>query len=384
MRWSAKVFSIRGIDVRVHATFLLIVLLGAWQWSERSGAVGAMFGATFMLALFGCVFLHELGHSIAAQHLGLRVKEIMLLPIGGVATLQGRPRTPRQQIAIALAGPAVNVVLADTFAFALWLTGSFPTTLAQLSTLATTPSLSGLLLLLTTGNATLAVFNLLPIFPLDGGRVLKAALEMRWGVARGTAWAATVGQVASIGLLGYAVVSGQLVLGIISVFVFIAAGQENLHAQLRAPMESLTAGDVAELPAVDLDADQRVRDAMPWLLRTQQSTFPVVSGESVLGVALRSELLALASQPDAALVPIRVIMRKAPQLDADLPLEVALERMRETNAPVAVVMAKSQPLGLLSERQVLAKLAQAPKLRWKQPATLTPPVSRVRAASDPS
>jgi Zn-dependent protease/predicted transcriptional regulator len=384
MRWSARVFSIRGIDVRVHATFLLIVLLGAWQWGARSGAHGALFGAGFMLALFACVLLHELGHSFAAQHFGLKVKEILLLPIGGVATLHGGPTTPRQEVIVALAGPAVNVVLAAVFAGVLWLTGSVPTTLEQLSAVRTTPSLAGLLLLLVSGNATLALFNLLPVFPLDGGRVLKALLEMRWGVARATAWAAGVGQVASLGLLGYALLSGQLLLGVISVFVFIAAGQENLQAQLRTPLETLTAGDVAELPAVDLDASMRVRDAIPWLLRTRQSSFPVVSGDRVLGVVQRAELLALASRPEAELLSVRAIMHTAPELDAELPLGVALERMREQSAAVAVIMASSQPVGLLAEPQVLAKLAQGPQVQWKKPSVPTRQPSRAHSALDPS
>lgn len=384
MRWSARVFSIRGIDVRVHATFLLVVALGAWQWGAHSGARGAIFGAGFMLALFGCVLLHELGHSFAAQHFGLKVKEILLLPIGGIATLHGRPVTPRQEVAIALAGPAVNVVLAAVFMVVLWLTGFISTTLGQLSAVSVTPSLTGLLLLLVSGNATLALFNLLPVFPLDGGRVLRALLEMRWGVARGTAWAAGIGQIASLGLLGYAFLSGQLLLGVISVLVFIAAAQENLQAQLRAPLETLTAGDVAELPAVDLDESMRVRDAIPWLLRTQQSSLPVVSGDRVLGVVQRAELLALATHPEAELISVRAIMHDAPELDGQLPLAVALERMRERATAVAVIVTSSQPVGLLAEPQVLAKLAQAPKLQWKKPSPPTRQPSRAHSALDPS
>jgi Zn-dependent protease/predicted transcriptional regulator len=365
MRWSAKLFTIRGIDVKVHVTFLLVVALGALQWSARGGLVGAAFGAVFMLALFTSVLLHELGHSFVARHFGLKVKDILLLPIGGIASLQGRPSTPRQEIAIALAGPAVNVVLAMGFAAALWLNGQAPTTAKEFAALTANPSLSALLLLLASGNASLAFFNLLPIFPLDGGRVLRALLETRLGSARGTAWAAGIGQVASAGLLGYAILSGQLLLGLIAVLVFLAAGQESLQARLEVPMSSLTAGDVAELPAVDLDASMRVRDALPWLLRTQQAALPVVSNGAVLGVVLRAELLAAGSSPDGAPISIRAIMRKVPQLDGSLPLQVALQQLREADAPVAVVTGPEYPLGLLSESQVLMKLAQAPNAPWR-------------------
>jgi CBS domain-containing protein len=311
------------------------------------------------------------------------VKEILLLPIGGVATLEGRPATPRQEIVIALAGPAVNVVLALVFAAMFWATGSMPTDLAQLSTLAATPSVNAMLLLLASGNTTLALFNLLPIFPLDGGRVLRAGFEARWGFARATTWATAIGQVGSMALLAYAVLSGQMLLGLIAVLVFFAAGQEHLQAQLRTPMESLTAGDVAELPAVDLDANLRVEDAKRWLLRTQQSSFPVVSGEVVLGVLSRAELLAAVGRPDAPVVPVRALMREAPELDADLPLTAALAKMRDEGAPVAVVFAGRQPVGLLSEPQVLAKLSQAPTLRWKKPAA-TKGATPARSALDPS
>lgn len=174
MRWSAKLFTARGIDVRVHVAFLLIVALGATQWGAH-GAGGAAFGALFMLLLFTCVFLHEMGHSLVAQAFGMKVKSIELLPIGGVARLLGKPKTARQEIAVALAGPLVNVVLAVGLGLTLWWRGySLP---AEGFRGSLQPSLDTMLVLLTSGNATLALFNLLPFFPLDGGRVLRALFD---------------------------------------------------------------------------------------------------------------------------------------------------------------------------------------------------------------
>ncbi|HET9956457.1 MAG TPA: site-2 protease family protein, partial [Polyangiaceae bacterium] len=298
MQWSTKLFRIRGIDVRVHATFALIVALGATQWGARHGMGGAAFGAAFTLALFACVLLHELGHSLVAQKFGLQVKEIILLPIGGIANLLGKPKHPGQEIAIALAGPAVNILLAGLFGAALWATGQHLGGARALVASAKLPSLSTFLLLLTTGNLSLALFNLLPVFPLDGGRVLRALLELRWGAVRATVWAAGFGQVAALALGGYAVWSGQLFLAFIAAMIFMSAARETASTQLHGPLTQLRAEQLAEMPAVEFDAHDRIRDAVPSLLRSAQTAFPVVSGSEVAGVVLRQDLIRAAEQPE--------------------------------------------------------------------------------------
>ncbi len=357
MQWSAKLFSVRGIDVRVHLTFALIVALGATQWGGAHGARGAAFGAFFMLALFGCVLLHELGHSLMAQAFGLKVKEIVLLPIGGIATLLGKPKTAGQEVAIAAAGPAVNIALAGCFAGALWVRGyAFPQDELKL---ALAPSADTLLLLLATGNASLALFNLLPFFPLDGGRILRALLSWKLGGERATRWAASIGQVAAVGMLGWSVYSGQLLLGLIALMLFAAASREKLSAQLERPLAALSAGDLAELPAVELSATNRVSEAVPFLLRSSQQAFPIVRDNSIVGVVLREDLLSLSHREDARLLPMHAIMQPAPQIASHVSVEEALQQLHASGQTVGVVLGPEHPLGLLSARHVLVTLAEA-------------------------
>ena len=179
-----------GIDLRLHFTFPLILALGAFQWGSAHGVGGAFFGVVLMLALFACVALHELGHALAARHYGIATREILLSPLGGIAFLARAARRPIEELVIALAGPAVNVAIAMALAL---LIGVAPAALpAEATGLLRAdeggPSLGTFLHWLLGVNISLVLFNLLPAFPMDGGRVLRALLAFRFGWLRGTRW----------------------------------------------------------------------------------------------------------------------------------------------------------------------------------------------------
>jgi Zn-dependent protease len=186
MRWSFKVARIMGIDLKIHVTFFLIILLGAMQFSGH-GTSGMLFGVLLMSLLFVCVTLHEFGHSVVAQRFGIIVHEIVLLPVGGVAMLARNPDKPMQELLIALAGPAVNVVIAlglgtylGLYSYASGLEAKW-----LLQAASAGPSWQTLLVWLLNANVALVVFNMIPAFPMDGGRVLRGILGffMRWGTA---------------------------------------------------------------------------------------------------------------------------------------------------------------------------------------------------------
>ena len=189
MKWSWKIARLWGIDVYVHATFLLIlawVAYSYWVQFERLNAVVG--GILFILALFACVVLHEYGHALMARRFGVKTRDITLYPIGGVARLERIPEKPIEELWVALAGPAVNVVIAILLGAYLVGTGAF-----QLSGLFSMTSGSFLPRLLAV-NVMLVAFNLIPAFPMDGGRVLRALLAMRMDHLQATQIAATVGQ----------------------------------------------------------------------------------------------------------------------------------------------------------------------------------------------
>lgn len=363
--WSTTLFSVRGIDVKVHATFAVIIAIGAMQWGAHHGLNGALFGVGFTLALFACVLLHELGHSFVAQRFGFKVKEVVLLPVGGIASLENRPQSPKQEIAIAIAGPLVNLALAAVLGAGVWFSGAAShLSLAAPGKLA--PSWQTFIVLLTASNLSLAVFNLLPFFPLDGGRVLRALLSLRLGERSATRWASGVGQAAGVGMVAFALVSGQLILGLIGLLIFTAASRERVAATLQPSLQTLSAAALAEVPAVELQANVRVGEAIAQLLRSRQDAFPVVADGRLLGVVLREELLLAANQPGLHLQSIRTLVRQLPELPSHLSAAEALKTLEELEAPLGIVTTPDYPLGFISREQVFAKLGQLPAATWPQ------------------
>ena len=211
MKWSWKLGRFFGIDAYVHASFLLLVAWAAWAAYQGAGTgLAALLGVVFLVGVFGSVLLHEFGHALTARRFGISTRRIVLWPMGGVAQLEGDPRTPRQELLIALAGPAVNFVIAAGLFMASSLFG-----LAEY----------GLVQSLIFANVTLGVFNLLPAFPMDGGRVLRAALATRIGGRRATEIAVKIGKGAAV-LFGIAGLFGNPMLLLVAAFVWFAASAE--------------------------------------------------------------------------------------------------------------------------------------------------------------
>lgn len=211
MKWSWKLGRFAGIDAYVHASFLLLVGWAAWAAYAGAGTgLAALLGVVFLLGVFGSVLLHEFGHALTARHFGIRTRRIDLLPIGGVAQLEDEPKSAQEELAIALAGPAVNFIIA----------GSLFTVTGALGL----PTF-GLLGSLMIANLSLGLFNLLPAFPMDGGRALRAVLATRMSPHEATRIAVNVGQIAAIamGIIG---LFTNWMLMLVAVFVYLAAGAE--------------------------------------------------------------------------------------------------------------------------------------------------------------
>ncbi|MEI6071556.1 MAG: site-2 protease family protein [Verrucomicrobiae bacterium] len=227
MRWSYRIARVAGIDVKIHVTFLLLLAWFGWMYWQAGGMAGAVQGVGFTLLLFLCVLLHEFGHAFAARAYGIRTPDITLLPIGGVARLERMPDKPVQELVVALAGPAVNVVIGTILIFVLAAKFSMAhfTGLDSLGS-----SLTAQLLEI---NIMLVAFNAIPAFPMDGGRVLRALLAMRLDHVLATTIAARVGQVLAVGfaVVGY-FESPMLVF--IALFIFSGAQQELAYARFRA------------------------------------------------------------------------------------------------------------------------------------------------------
>ena len=342
MKWSTRIGTFAGIGVYVHATFLiLIVWVALAHWQTEQSVRAAVAGVAFVLALFACVVLHEFGHALTARRYGIRTRDITLLPIGGLARLERMPDDPRQELWVALAGPAVNVVIAAGLFVLLQLTSSG----ADVETLTVTEG--SFLERLMYVNVALVVFNLLPAFPMDGGRVLRAALAMRMEYTRATQVAANIGQGMAL-LFGLVGLFLNPFLLFIALFVWIGAGQEAAMTQMRSalggiPLERAMITDFRTLAPSD-----PLARAVDLLLTGAQQDFPVVDGHTVVGILNRADLLtALARRHEEA--PVSEAMRRDFLVaDASDMLDVVFQKLQAHECHTAPVLRRGSLIGLLT------------------------------------
>jgi Zn-dependent protease len=226
MRSSIKIATIFGIEVRIHVTFFLVLAWIGLVYYQTAGLSGAIQGVLFMLVLFGCVLLHEFGHALAAREFGIQTPDITLLPIGGVARLSRIPDKPWQELVVAIAGPLVNVVIAAALTFAIH--GS--TEILQIDRLEN-PRIE-LLDALRSINVMLVLFNMIPAFPMDGGRVLRSLLAMVMPYTLATQIAAWIGQGLAVVFAIFGL-RGNFFLIFIAFFIFVGAQQEVAMSKVR-------------------------------------------------------------------------------------------------------------------------------------------------------
>ena len=284
MRWALKLGTLYGISIRVHFTFLFLLAFLALVATLARGWMGGLRSLLFILLVFVCVLLHELAHCYVGIHYGLRVRSIILLPIGGLALLDDLPREPRQEIHIALAGPAAN------FFLALWL-GLLLFVLDPAAPLR--PVLSGEMLLpsLFWSNLYLGLFNLIPAYPLDGGRVLRAWLTRRMDYIDATRHAVVVGEVFSLLFILLGLVWWVPWLVVIGLFIFWAAVTDERVTVLQSALERIYLEDVMLTEFHSLAPSDSLFDAMERALHSLQDDFPVVEDGRVVGVVTRRGLL---------------------------------------------------------------------------------------------
>ena len=347
MRWSWKICQFRGIAVYLHATFLiLIAFIVLSHWTEGHTLGKTLEGVGFILALFGCVVLHEFGHALMAARYGIKTRDITLLPIGGVARLERMPEEPLRELWVALAGPAVNLVIA-TALFA-WL--QFTNAFAPLEQLSVTsgPFLERLMVV----NVSLLIFNMLPAFPMDGGRVLRALLATRLEYARATQIAATIGQAMALvfAFLGF---FGNPFLMFIALFVWIGAAQEANMATLKASLGGIPISRAMMTQFSTLRPKDSLQRAVELILATPQQDFPVLEDARVVGILTSRDLMIALQQhgPDALVE--RFMRRDFVSLDANEMLDIALSRIHTAECcTTAPVIQRDALVGLLTADNV--------------------------------
>jgi Zn-dependent protease len=342
MKWSWKLIRLAGIDVYVHATFfILIAWIGLSYWQVEGNLAAVISGISFVLALFACVVLHEFGHALTARRYGIRTRHITLLPIGGIAALERMPDDPKQEIAVALAGPAVNFAIA--LSLWLWLFVSSALVPVDQLSLIGGPFLERLMIL----NIVLAVFNLLPAFPMDGGRVLRAVLAMRMDQAEATRRAAAVGQGLAL-WLGFMGLLYNPFLIIIALFIWIGAAAEAGSAQIKSTLSGVTAGHAMLTDFHVLSPDEPLSRAIELTLSGSQKEFPVLLNEVVVGVLTQSDLLkGLQAGGEQSQVG-DWMQREVQSADIDEPLEKVLERLQNCRCQLLTVTKSDRLTGIVN------------------------------------
>jgi stage IV sporulation protein FB len=329
--WSIRIARLAGIPIRIHLTFFLLLLWFGKVSSDQGQ--GFLDGVVLMLLLFGCVVLHELGHALTARRYGVETREIVLYPFGGVARMDRIP-PGKAELLIALAGPAVNLVLAALLGLALvGLSADSPDAPLAIVTEGT------IVWQLLYVNLSLFVFNLIPAFPMDGGRVLRAALAIGLGETRATNIAAAVGQVLALGFAAVALLTGQPVLLLIAFFVFVGAGQEAAFQRSRAAVRGLSARDAMMTRFETVAPEDPLSRAAEHLLATAQQDFPVIDAWGrVAGVLHRSALLSALAGDGKERAVLEVMDREPVRVRPEQPLDEVLRQLQaRPQQPILVV-----------------------------------------------
>ncbi len=356
MNRSLKLITVQGIDIRLHITFPLILAWAALQFGQMFGSLdGAMFGVVAITILFVLVTLHELGHSFAARTYGIPVKQIILSPIGGVAQLMRMPDKPGQELVVAVAGPAVNIVMA-----VLMLAGALAVGI-DLGTLITGFSgLTGTTLLalfsyVFMSNIFLAIFNLIPAFPMDGGRILRALLAMRLDYARATKLAANIGRVFAVLFGIYGLINGNFFLIMIAIFIFGAATQESRVTVVRHILREHTVQQAFSATSYRLEPGYSLQQAANMAAYSGQHSFAVVAGDELVGflpqAVLHEALRTYPAHTPVATVMLTNVRPVSPTSD----LHTVQERMQNERVDALPVVSDfGRFVGMITGQQIAA------------------------------
>ncbi len=345
MGWSYVIGRIAGTEIKVHVTFLVLVAFWGLAGYQEGGGPGALSAIALLLALFACVLLHEFGHILMARKFGIRTPDVLLLPIGGVARLERIPDQPRQEFFIAIAGPAVTLaIVIVVYLLAAWA--------GDTATLTQPEPQAPFLVSLFQVNLFLLIFNLIPAFPMDGGRVLRALLASRLGLVRGTRIAATLGQVLAVigGIYALTASPARPFLALIALFVFLGASAESAAVETRVAGEGLKVAQMMVTDFRTIPVHAMLSQAVELLLSGDQREFPVVDNMGrVEGILTRDNLIRGLNQRGPASTVAESMTAGASVVIPTLGFQEALERLRSSGLPaLPVVDASGALVGLLT------------------------------------
>jgi Zn-dependent protease len=342
MKWSWRIGKFAGIDVYLHATFFLLIgWIALSYWIRENSLAAVVSGVGFILALFASVVLHEYGHALTARKFGVKTRDITMYPIGGVARLERIPEEPKQELWVALAGPAVNVVISAVLFVGLLVSQ----TLAPLSaiTMTTGPFIERLMVT----NLILVGFNLIPAFPMDGGRVLRALLAMRFSYTTATNTAASIGQGMAL-LFGFIGLFSNPFLVFIALFVWIGAQSEARMVTMKSVLSGIPVHQAMLTNFKVLSQDDPLSKAVDYVLATEQKDFPVVENGQVVGILTQTAMLDGLREKGGAFPVGRLMRKDFKTADSHEMLETAFSRIQTCDCNILPILHHGQLVGLVT------------------------------------
>ncbi len=387
MGTSLLLFRVAGIEVRVHWSFVLALAFGAYIYrgSAAGPLAGALYGILVIILLFVCVTLHEFGHALTAKRFGVGVKTITLLPIGGVANLERMPDKPIQEFLITLAGPLVNFVIALLlFPLTLLLMtmefGSYPSNTEAFLRALQEPGLINLVTYLFVTNILLGVFNLLPAFPMDGGRILRSLLAMKLSYVQATQIAVLVGRIMAALMAIVGLLAGNISLLLIAFFVYVGGSAEREVVESQAVLRHFTAAQALPRTAVSIYATERLSRAVELIMSSYQSDYPVLDLHGkFIGVLTRPRLIQALQQfgPEGRVVDVMLPAESVPVVSPTTSLADVWETMASQGTRVVAVKNQQEFLGLITMDDIIEvfQVMGASMTRTGEPAPPSAPVS---------
>lgn len=346
-KYSLSLGRILGIQVFIHWTFLILIAWTVYSDARQGlGFIDMIWSVVFVLAIFVCVTLHEYGHALAARRYGIQTRDITLLPIGGLARLESMPEKPKEELVVAVAGPAVNVVIALVlFPILLFTDG-----VGEIGSLSTVGK-SNFLLMLMGVNISLVLFNLIPAFPMDGGRIFRALLGFWLERTKATRIAATVGQVLAVGFMAWGFYSDPFLI-FIGLFIFSSARSEARYAQTQSILRTATLSQILIHPPAIIPAEASIKEAAQQLLAGQNKFFLVVQNDRPVGTIGRDQIIrAIAEKGEASAVEDSMD-RDMVVLAINTPIDEAWRQLQVRNKKLAVVVAENRLAGMVDEENI--------------------------------
>lgn len=367
MKWSFRIFTFAGTEVRIHATFFLLLLFVASEsFLSGHGMAAALESTLFILTMFTCVVLHEFGHVLAARGYGIRTPDITLLPIGGVARLERMPRKPSQEFVVAICGPLVNVIIAAAIYLGLGISAEFH---AGYDFLKAGHFFEKLMV----WNVFMVAFNLIPAFPMDGGRVLRAVLAMFLDYGKATRFAASIGQGIAMLVVIYMLLTSKFepMVLLICFFIFMAAGQEAATVTQQEATRNLRVRDAMLTDFRSLPPEAKLRDGVELLLAGTQQDFPVLDTHGGMqGMLTRHDLISALAE-NGPEHPVIDVMRRCPEATQPaVDLTQALDALGASDCPALPVVdpLSGKLVGLLTAENIGETLMVRAALMKARPA----------------